>query len=68
MKFAQCHYMMFSSSKIDWHLQRTGRMCCIHNKSSKKNAQALLYWFHLHALTSLNLIWELHWLRAAYIG
>ena len=47
-------------------------LCCIPNKvwtnllrlRRNRNTQVLLHSFRLHALTSLNRIWELHWLRA----
>ena len=42
-------------------------MFCIPDKTAKKNAQALLPSFRLHALTSLNRIWELHWSRAVHV-
>ena len=47
-------------------------LCCIPNKvwtnllrlRRNRNTQVLLHSFRLHALTSLNMIWEVHWSRA----
>ena len=53
MKFAPCPYIVFFAPKIDWHFEKLGRMCCIPDKTAKKNAQALIHSFRMHALRSL---------------
>ena len=55
----------FSAPKLDYRLPKLGRMCCIPEKTAKKNAWTLLQTLRSHAMTSLqDRIWGLPRSRA----
>ena len=52
LKNCTVHVHGFFAPKLDWHLQKLGRMCCNSEEIGRKNALALPQSLRLHALTS----------------